>query len=228
MKKRKGFTLIELLAVIAIMGVLAAAIGLTFRSGGSAAMPAAQRLLIGAVNAARSAAILRNTNAYLIIYDNPTGNLEKQLRFMGVVSEFDHDEDPGTDPVFIPVNDGIWLPSGVSFVPSDSTKSDGDRLFISSPPADPALSASFPTVDGAPEDWIAYGFNSRGNVISMGSAAPFLVVAPSRLDPASGDIIVESPEESRGVWIRPQGISMAISDFDEMEEVGLEVAAGGP
>jgi prepilin-type N-terminal cleavage/methylation domain-containing protein len=226
--RKRAFTLIELLTVIAIMAILAGFIGISLNNGGSAAMPASQRTLKSLVDSTRATALLRRSNAYLIIYATDTSNTDpaKLLRFCGIVyNPLDASGNPDLTR-YVPANDGVYLPSGTVLVPPSATLATGEgQVFRSSRPLHDSLAVTFPLDSGGSgtDSWIAYGFNSKGQTMHGGDRSPFLVVSPGSAQPTSTgwQVLLSNPMDSRGVWIRPQGTSAVVNDFEELDAVGL-------
>ena len=231
---RCGFSLIELLTVLLIIGILSSVmIGVVFTDSGSAAMPAAQRTLASMLSSARTTAMLNNSNAYLLIYgDNgsigtATGtDPQKYLRFMGVVYE-----DPDSTSTLIPANSGAYLPQGCYFTPGDSTDGPGDNVVSSDLPT---VSVAFPNPSGTANTWYAIGFDKNGETLTSSesnlagynpSGRSFeLVIRPSDppepgswpLDPSDSSV-AQGQFDALGIFVRPQGRSMMMNDFEEIE-----------
>jgi len=136
---RRAFTLVEMMVVVALIGILAAVVGISLNGGGQGmALGNAQRTLMVMIEAARSSAQRYHTRARLIIFadknavpgTSPTsaGIDPKVLRFYGVV--YAESDDPtvigmaglpvGQKPyqTWVAATDGSYLPEGLYFVPS--------------------------------------------------------------------------------------------------------------
>jgi prepilin-type N-terminal cleavage/methylation domain-containing protein len=189
---RKGFTLIELLVVISVIAVLLgiAAVAIS-RGDRSMGVQSAQRSLSSMMNGARSQAALHQTEARLIIHvdppapgDSPEVREEKRrkyLRFMAIVRR---GEDSAGNPIWIEVNDGVYLPQGVYFVPppsldapapntpaevlsaSENYWSWNQRTMLGTNTMEHAYKVPAPAAASAKHHYIFVGFNSRGRVTS--------------------------------------------------------------
>jgi type II secretory pathway pseudopilin PulG len=109
--------LIEMLVVIAVIGILAAVIGVSLGTGNSAiALQNSQGTLLSALSGARAKAALNQTNAGIFVNATPTS--DGFLREIQIAIEFDHDNSPATAPRWIAKGDAIQLSSGIYLVPS--------------------------------------------------------------------------------------------------------------
>lgn len=135
---RAAFTLVEMLVVVALIGLLAAIVGISMKGGSQGlSLATAQRGLLSMVRAAQAAGRIHNTRARLIIFadlqnwkqgDDATAQAvdAKVLHYYGVVYAMSDDPNLPTDTVtntkpyktWIAFNDGASLPDGVYFVPS--------------------------------------------------------------------------------------------------------------
>ncbi len=125
-----AFTLMELLVVVALVGILATAIGVSLANGSNGpSLDGAQRNLMAMLQAAKSTAELNGVPARFIVYsdqnsgDSSTSTLTngRKLRFMGVIVQA---KDPVTgvplQNTWQAVNSGAYLPGGVYFMPQNS------------------------------------------------------------------------------------------------------------
>ena len=92
-----GFTIIELLVVIALILLVSSLIFISGGGGDGAALPP-HPIVSGVAKGARSQAILKNTNARLIIHNDPT-EPEKYRRLLGII--YEDPEDDSASPVWI-------------------------------------------------------------------------------------------------------------------------------
>lgn len=186
----KGFTLFEIVVVLSIIVIL----GTMGMIGYQASVPpgavnAARNEFHGLLRYAREQAIVRGSNALLIVNYDKTDE-EKFLRYVGVVVE--EDLDSGN---WRAAHSGIYLPRGVYFVPRNTgtPATDGFAFDAVWPPAntDPnvadmrseyyctgtasgnAIGAiEYPVVDtvtldaatGSEQDWIGFQFGPDGHV----------------------------------------------------------------
>ena len=107
-----AFTLIELLVVVALIAVLAAALGLALRHPGeTVVLQAAQGTLASLCSATRGRAALTRQNARLVVAADPA-DPECHLRYLQVV----HEEAAGSGQ-WRAEGSGVFLPRGVYLVP---------------------------------------------------------------------------------------------------------------
>jgi len=138
---KRAFTLVEMLVVVALIGILAAVVGFSMKSGTQGmSLGNAQRGLMSMIRAGQMAAQVHQTRARLIIFadqnnwisgDSPTAAAinSKLLRFYGVI--FAKSDDPTLPAetgspgkpyqLWQAFNEGAELPEGVYFVPSKTS-----------------------------------------------------------------------------------------------------------
>ncbi|HVU39173.1 MAG TPA: type II secretion system protein [Opitutales bacterium] len=137
-RARSAFTLVEMLVVVALIGLLAAIIGISMKGGSQGlSLATAQRGVLSMVRAGLAAARIHNTRARLIIFadlqnwkqgDDATAQAidAKVLHYYGVVYAMSDDPNLKPDPItntkpyrtWIAFNDGASLPDGIYFVPA--------------------------------------------------------------------------------------------------------------
>lgn len=119
-RSQSGFTLLELVVVLSIMLILSTMGFVAYQaSTPPGAVNAGRNTLHGLMRFAREQAIMRGSNAMLIInYDSD--DPEKFLRFAGVIVEEEYNSTNLTN--WNAAHSGVYLPKGVYFVP----QSDGD------------------------------------------------------------------------------------------------------
>jgi len=126
-----GFTLMELLVVVALVGILASAIGVSIANGGSGpSLDSAQRSVVSMLSAAKANAELEGVPARFIVYSDQNQSSDntasvvgaRKLRFFGVIYQY---KDPVTGLLvpntWVAANQGVTLPSGIFFVPNSES-----------------------------------------------------------------------------------------------------------
>jgi len=142
-RKLPGFTLVEMMVVVALIGILAAVVGVSMSGNGqSMSLQNAQRNLVLMMQAAQSAAQKSHTRARFIIFADknwvPESSPEsatvdqKILRFYGIVTAMSDDPTVKTAAnvinnaqpyhVWSAVGEGSMLPEGIYFVPSQQSQ----------------------------------------------------------------------------------------------------------
>lgn len=195
LRQGNGFTLVEMLAVIAIIGILGAAIGIALSGSGSstAALGNAQRMVSSIFQAARTNAVMKGQETAVIIYRDGGADREKALRFIGIV----YRDGSGWKPL----NRGTYLPKGIYFVPPNNYFSEAQ----SSGNSGTTASISFPITTASSDQWYAYTFDKNGN-LSAGST--YLLFAPSTPKVVGQNIEIEKEipiNQMGGIAIRKTG-----------------------
>ncbi|WP_309397947.1 type II secretion system protein [Cerasicoccus maritimus] len=226
--RKTGFSLVELLAVIAIISVMAAVIGLSLPDNTSANLKSGQSAAIGMFQAARTVASMRRTDAAVIIYADNSGGLDaekKYLRYMGVVYWADTNDD-GEGDTWLPANSGVYLPAGVFYVPENGdggrvSVEDSETSLISSSNSQ-TDSFTYPvTAAGAnPNQWYYYAFNSDGSAKSPGDIVVFGAGRSESDDGEVSDVIIK-PYQTNGFAVRRFG---GVINLDEAGHVESALA----
>ncbi len=182
---KRGFTLVELLAVIAMISVVAGMYGYTLLSSGSGSMDGAQRIAALQFVAARQRAALGNTEARVIINNDPD-DAAGYLREFGVIVNV---ADPGATPEWVAATQGEKLPKGFYFVP-EVAFADGSRrpeeMIFTFPSTQPEQAGN-----GVP--YYYFEFNAKGFAEDPGFQ---LVLEPGRLEPAGSgfEVVPQNPD----------------------------------
>ena len=218
---RTGFTLMELLVVMGIIALTIGAFQMAFRDRpGSASLGSGQRIVAGLVQSARGQAILHQTNARLMVHNDPS-QPEKFLRFLVIARE----TEPGSGQ-WIPTQEGVHLPRNVFFVPQPGSNSvtdqtlrnwDNDTANLSiyrirheepegSATKNLYLNGSSPQLASEGNQWIYYQYGPTGRLQGEGVPEPIdnrIVLARGR--PQPGAPILENEQEIRGLFLRRVG-----------------------
>ncbi|MGF1451353.1 MAG: Tfp pilus assembly protein FimT/FimU [Opitutales bacterium] len=232
--RARGFTIIELLTVIALMAVLAGIVVAGLGGFGGATVPASQRSVAGLIDAARTTAQVRQSDAYLLIYagqDEPS----KYLRYMGIVwvERMENGEN-----VIHPVGDGTYLPEGTYVIPradnetpvSLAAGADGE-LYESDIGGTAVEEVAYPQRTADPDRWFVLGFESSGqttlrtlsnpNTFYTGlPRSPVIVISPGIAEQVGSgvELRVTDPFSSAAVFVRPNGQTVMMNDFQEISD----------
>lgn len=222
--QRKGFTLVELLAVIAIIGVMAAVIGLSLGGGSAtAALGTSQRIAASIFESAHRNAALKYTKTRVLIYADQGGvaatDTGKYLRFMQVI--YENKDVPGQ---WIAANQGTYLPAGVYYIPNGgaagSTMPSGGGMPTSDTSASiaPSLQTFYATENATTPisfNAYAYDFNAKGQSLNPGVKVVF--AAGSMLNPTVNppSLSFDNAFATAGFHIRRLG-NVILADGDEL------------
>lgn len=221
--------MVELMAVIAIISIMAVIIGVGLGGGNeSVALGNAQRISSSIFQSARSIALLRQTNARVIIYADQGAQTDprKFLRYMGVV--YDDPETPNTVD-WIPANQGTYLPEGVFYIPPGANTTTGLTDATSS--TDPILaskfneqseigganpfSVSFPVTGGTAEQFYWYEFDDKG--MSNNPGGTFVLNAGRVISDNPIEIGIENQFAVAGLAIRRIGGVILTDGYEEVD-----------
>jgi len=212
--RTRGFTLVELLIVIGII-LIAASVLFTGLGGGGDGLKlsSAQRIAASIAQGARGQAILKDTKTRLIIYseNNDSGDVEKKLRFFGIIHE-----DPENEDQWFAGTQGTYLPDGIYFDPQLS----GANAWPQS-----RMNIEFPRrsaqSDGSGPEYYYYEFNPNGTMATSFQNS-WLVVRAGTLRPnTSGDLEVDFTNESKeniraALIFRRVGTTTLVTDPEEI------------
>ena len=209
---KSGFTIIELLVVIALILLVSSFIFIGGGGGDGAALTASQRIVSGVAKGARSQAILKNTEARLIIH-NDSSEPDKYRRLFGIIYA-DPEDESGT-PDWIAGSQGTLLPEGIYFDPELSESALSSSWSLSN-----ETQIEFPRAVakslGSGTDFYHYEFNSNGTMASGFSNAA-LVIRAGTLKPDGSNYSIDFDDEEKeyiasALIFRRVGTSTLVTD----------------
>ena len=240
-RSQSGFTLLELVVVLSIMVILSTMGFVAYEATAPpGAVNAGRNTLHGLMRFAREQAIMRGSNAMLIInYDS--SDADKFLRYAGVIVEEEYNLEDWTA-----AHSGVYLPKGVYFVPQSGEGADGfefdaqwlladvrSQYHCSNGDSTKAIGGvEYPILNtiyldastGEEQDWIGYQFGPDGRVKGVdfaacladgGSQSNHIVVGTARYQ-SEGGLLFQDSEQARGFIIRLNGVSYAVDDPDAL------------
>lgn len=221
-----GFTLIELLVVI---GIILLMIGLSAHVaqnlGRGQGVDNAITTLQNQVNAARSLAMARGTDARLLISNKTGGSDEEKDRYLNysVVVYRARTDNGSSTPTYEWRADGngISMPAGARFSPqySEGWADFGDDKQNLGSQA-PVISRAFSGYSSG--DWISYGFDASGTPINepQGDRLDLIVQANTGLD-SSGQVTVRKKNENLvgGIAITRYGTTLQYRDAKHVSDI---------
>ena len=167
-QRTKGFTLLEIMVSMAVIAILA---GILFsalnQNRNTSNLETAQMMLSQAFANARSQAILKQSNARLLIHTSFPANeseADKYLRYFGVVVETRSGSDRWETAL-----PGEFLPEGIYFIPEAGVEAlDWNESRPTSRHSGQAMSLVFPShrpeASGSGPKWSYYEFKSTGRM----------------------------------------------------------------
>ena len=180
--RKNAYTLVELLVVISILLFLFSIFVINRNSGDGVRLNSAQRILSGAVKAARGQAILKSANTRLIIHNDPA-DVDKYRRFFGII--YDEDDSAGIES-WVAANQGTYLPKGIYFDAATS-QSESTDIGASWNVATNEMQIDYPRLSGqagdSGTDYLYYEFNNNGTVSDPNA---YLVFRAGRMIPGTG------------------------------------------
>jgi prepilin-type N-terminal cleavage/methylation domain-containing protein len=240
-RSQSGFTLLELVVVLSIMVILSTMGFVAYEATAPpGAVNAGRNTLHGLMRFAREQAIMRGSNAMLIInYDS--SDADKFLRYAGVIVEEEYNSTN-----WKAAHSGVYLPKGVFFVPQSGEGADGfefdaqwlladvrSQYHCSNGDSTKAIGGvEYPILNtiyldastGEEQDWIGYQFGPDGRVKGVdfaacsadgGSQSNHIVVGTARYQ-SEGGLLFQDSEQARGFIIRLNGVSYAVDDPDAL------------
>lgn len=234
-----AFTLFELVVTLSIVVILATLGMIGYQSATPpGAVSAARNELHGLLRFAREQAIVRGSNAMVIVnYDKD--DPDKFLRYAGVIVE---DEYNSTD--WMAAHSGVYLPEGVYFVPRVVDGATDGFAFETQWPADDGFKSIYDctngvssfaigaieypvrqTVDldaalGDEQDWIGIQFGPDGRVDKVdfsacggatGNQDKQLILGLAEYNGGTTLTFVDS-DKAMGIVVRVNGVSYAVDD----------------
>jgi len=242
---RRGFTLIELLTVIALIAILGAIIGQAFVQGGAGALRSGEALAMSMAKSARMSAALNDTRARLIINNN-ISNRERWRQLGVVVQDKGPDGELDTvDDFWRAINDGVFLPDGIYYIPNDYVPADAASRGSVASAELPVSTFNYRRIQGNtytanmlsqfeitfpriadvndnPKDWYFYEYEADGT--TNNPQARFILAYGEKLgDPVSGEdpiSLVHFPDQYRtaGFILRRSGGLARIQDPGSLDK----------
>ena len=246
-RSQSGFTLLELVVVLSIMVILSTMGFVAYQATAPpGAVNAGRNTLHGLMRFAREQAIMRGSNAMLIInYDS--SDADKFLRYAGVIVEEEYNSTN-----WKAAHSGVYLPKGVYFVPQSVVDEETDgfgfnaewplsggdsgvrsQYHCSNGDSTKAIGGvEYPILNtiyldastGEEQDWIGYQFGPDGRVKGVDFAACSAdggsqsnhIVVGTARYQSEGGLLFQDSEQARGFIIRLNGVSYAVDDPDAL------------
>ena len=244
-RARRAFTLFELVVTLSIIVIVATLSMVGYQSiTPPGAVNAARNELHTLLRYAREQAIIRGSNAMLII-NHEKDDKDKFLRYAGVVVE-----DGYNSTNWKAAHPGVYLPEGTYFVPQiddadtdgfafDANWPEGDELKSGYDCTDSSSSAAIGAIEypvmqtvaldastGEEQDWIGYQFGPDGRVnkadfdacSSASSYSSKELIVGSATYGAGDTLVFERSDEALGILLRVNGVSYAVDDPSSLWE----------